>query len=171
MKLGPLTAVRLVTTLALASCGGVDSSANAVDASARDAHAPDATPVGDCGTGNDGGYGYLACFDERGQVRASLKTCLVDSDCTIFDHQTDCCGSLLEVGVSINRDSMFSRCEAGWIQHFPFCNCDPNARMTEDGKVFDGESGSPLPEVHCVSSMTVGCGVPEAAHVCMTYLP
>jgi hypothetical protein len=172
MKLGRISALAaLVAALALAACGGGASSTNVADAAAGDESSGDT-----CGAQDDGGYGYLACFSPNGQTLASLKVCLSDSDCTMDDHVTDCCGSQLVVGVSLKQNFAFRTCEDAWVQHFPAsCSCTSNTLKTEDGKFVrppqDPDSGVfVLSQVHCVNAINGGCGS-SVLRECMSYLP
>ena len=123
------------------------------------------TTMNDAGGGDaQGDAGYLACMDASGQVDASLKTCQSDTDCVIKQEQTDCCGTILYVGVRTASASAFDACEAAWVAHFPACGCASNQTKTEDGKAstFGGDAGAP--QVHC-TDFTMSGGV------CMTYTP
>ena len=126
--------------LALAACGG--------DTTGPDASTPDA--------GDDAAY--LACMDGTGKLSSSLETCQSDADCTIQQEQTDCCGTILYVGVSNASASAFAACEASWVSHFPGCGCFSNQKTTQDGKLVSDSDGS-APSVHC------------SGGVCLTYQP
>lgn len=130
-----------VIVIALAACGGTTTGP---DASTTDA-------------GDDAAY--LACMDTSGQLSSSLETCQSDADCTIQQEQTDCCGTILYVGVSGSSVSAFAACEASWVSHFPGCGCDSNQKTTQDGKPVSDSDGS-APSVHCTSG-----------GVCLTYQP
>jgi hypothetical protein len=99
-----------------------------------------------------------------GQLDGSLKTCQSDTDCVIRQEQTDCCGTILYVGVSSASAGMFDACEAAWVAHFPGCGCDSNKTTTEDGKTTSLGVDGGGPDVHC-TDFTMSSGV------CMTYTP
>ncbi|MGD0529461.1 MAG: hypothetical protein ABSE49_30265 [Polyangiaceae bacterium] len=128
----------------------------------------DAVPGDDIGDSavrdGSGDAGYLACMNASGQLDGSLKACQSDSDCVIEQEQTDCCGTILFVGVSSASAGMFEACEAAWAAHFPGCGCASNKTTTEDGKVTDLGMDGGGPEVHC-TDFTMSGGV------CMTYTP
>jgi hypothetical protein len=115
---------------------------------------------------SDGGddAGYLACMSTSGQLNESLKACQSDGDCAIEQEQTDCCGTILYVGVSTNAVSAFTACEAVWVAHFPGCGCASNKTSTEDGKTSTIGSDAGAPAVHCID-FTMSGGI------CQTYTP
>ena len=86
-----------------------------------------------------------------------------ERDCVVKEEQTDCCGTILYVGVSVASATKFDACETTWVAQFPGCGCNSNKMTTEDGKtVVQGADGGG-PKVHC-TDFTMGGGV------CMTYL-
>ena len=97
---------------------------------------------------------YLACFSATGQLSAALKSCQADGDCVTSIEFTDCCGSILYVGVSAASAGRFDACQKAWQAHFfgP-CQCPPKGTMTEDGRTIAGMDAS-SPQVHCA---TGGC--------------
>jgi hypothetical protein len=103
-------------------------------------------------------------MNESGQLDESLKTCQADSDCAIEQEQSDCCGTILYVGVSTNSVAAFSACEAAWVAHFPGCGCASNKTSTEDGKTSTIGSDAGAPAVHCID-FTMSGGI------CQTYTP
>ncbi len=163
------TARMVLVALGLAACGGATAeptdgggSDAAADTSAVDALATDAPT--DAPVDAYGDAGYLACMSATGQLDESLKACQSDMDCEIEQEQTDCCGSILYVGVSSASVTTFQACEAAWVAHFPACGCDSGSTKTEDGKTTSPgvDGGGPL--VHC-TDFTMSGGV------CMTYTP
>ena len=161
-----------LVVLAVAACGGstrglssgTDSGTDARgDASPGDDISDAAIPdsYADAGSGD---AGYLACMSASGQLDGSLKTCQSDTDCVIKQEQTDCCGTILYVGVSSASAATYDACEAAWVGHFPGCGCDSNKTTTEDGKMTSPAVDGGGPEVHC-TDFTMSGGV------CMTYTP
>jgi hypothetical protein len=156
-----------LVVLALAACGGTTGGLSTGTDGGTDAQ-------GDTSPGDDlsdsavadasGEAGYLACMSASGQLDGSLKTCQSGSDCVIKQEQTDCCGTILYVGVSSASAGMFDACEAAWVAHFPGCGCDSNKTTTEDGKTTMLGVDGGGPEVHC-TDFTMSSGV------CMTYTP
>ncbi len=99
-----------------------------------------------------------------GQLDDSLKTCQSDTDCIIAQEQTDCCGSILYVGVDTASAGRFGACEAAWAAHFPGCGCPAGPTKTEDGKSTALGADGGGPEVHCID-FTMSGGI------CLTYTP
>jgi hypothetical protein len=156
-----------LAVLLLAACGGSVDSLQSGNDSGADARA-DASPDGDVSDSaapdSSGDAGYLACMSASGKLDGSLKTCHSDSDCVIEQEQTDCCGTILYVGVSSASVAMFDTCEAAWVAHLPLCGCSSSQRTTEDGKETSPGVDGGGAEVHC-TDFTMSGGV------CMTYTP
>jgi hypothetical protein len=157
----------------LVACGGTTApGTSGTDASAHDA-STDGAPSGDDAVGPaidaatdapGDAPAYLACMDATGKLDASLKTCASDADCLIEQEQTDCCGTLLYVGVSTASKAAFDACEASWLAHFPACGCDSGQTKTEDGKVWLPGQDASAPLVHCADFTSNG-------GICLTYTP
>ena len=142
----------IASTLA---CGGTLNTGDAgTDASTNDSSSSD--------TGTDAPY--AACFDATGQLDYSLKTCQGDGDCVIKQEQTDCCGTILYVGVNQSSTSAFDTCEAAWVSHFPGCGCASGQTKTEDGKTTYPNADATAPAIHCTDFTSNG-------GVCLTYTP
>jgi hypothetical protein len=157
-----------LAVLAHMACGGSTAEpVNPTDGGGHDAQ-EDSAPGDDVSdaavTDASGDAGYLACMSATGQLDDTLKSCQSDTDCVIKQEQTDCCGTILYVGVSTASAGMFDTCEAAWVTHFPACGCASNQTKTEDGKtsVLGGDAGAP--KVHC-TDFTMSGGI------CMTYTP
>jgi hypothetical protein len=146
----------VIGALVLVACGtngagsGSSDAGNLEDVMSVDAGQADVTAAA---------AAYLACFSATGQLTASLKSCQADGDCVTKLEFTDCCGSILYVGVSASSAGLFDACEKAWQAHFlgP-CQCPPKATMTEDGKTVTGVDAS-SPRVRC------------ATGVCTTFVP
>ena len=157
-----------LAVLAVAACGGSTAPASPGDAGGREAHGGDGAPLEDTGSdaARDGAAdaSYLACFNANGRLDASIKACQVDGDCLIKQEQTDCCGSLLEVGVNAMYAGTFAACEDAWVAHFPGCGCASGTTLTEDGKTSTPGSDAGPPQVRCTDFTTSG-------GVCLTFTP
>jgi hypothetical protein len=151
----------VMAALALAACGGTAVEATTDgggdDASASDAGAGDAAP-------DSADAGYLACFSASGQLDDSFKQCQTDSECVIEQEQTDCCGTILYVGVTTSSVASFDSCEAAWVAHFPGCGCASGQTMTEDGQTTHPGTDAAAPAVHCADFT-------ENGGICLTYTP
>jgi hypothetical protein len=95
-----------LAAVALVACGGSTAeSATPTDGGGRDAQVDGASA--DSSPGSDGAVvdapadspAYLECMSATGQLDGTLKTCQSDTDCVIKQEQTDCCGTILYVGV------------------------------------------------------------------------
>jgi hypothetical protein len=158
--------------VALAACGGSTAAQNTpTDPVVHDGQAADVQPTADAQPGSDavavdapGEAGYLACFSDTGQLSDSLKPCQADSDCVVKQEQTDCCGTILYVGVNTASATKFDACEAAWVTHFPGCGCASNKMTTEDGNPTTPGVDGGAPQVRC-ADFTMGGGI------CLTYTP
>jgi hypothetical protein len=155
-----------LAVLALAGCGGTAVGPNnTTDAGGGDAQA-DSPPGDDVDAAfvDSGDAGYLACMSASGQLDPSLKACETDTSCVIKQEQTDCCGTILYVGVSAASAAKFDSCETSWLAHFPACGCASGQTKTEDGKTTLPGTDAGAPRVHC-TDFTMSGGI------CMTYTP
>jgi hypothetical protein len=164
--------------LVLAACGGSTTSPAAGDAGGADAHGDAPIPLGDdvsdaatLETSTDApvddaadAASYLACMDSSGQLSYSLKGCQSDGDCSIQQEETDCCGTILYVGVNQSSVSEFKACESAWEAHFPGCGCASGQTKTEDGHLTYPGHDAGAPAVHCTDFTNNG-------GVCLTYTP
>jgi hypothetical protein len=157
----------VLLSLGFAGCGGATTqTANGGDGGGVDASADGSAPGDDAPAADATGDApaYLACMSASGQVDASLKACQGDSDCVIKQEQTDCCGTILYVGVAAGDAASFDVCEAAWLAHFPACGCFSGQTKTEDGKTTLPGADASAPRVHC-TDFTMNGGI------CMTYSP
>ena len=105
---------------ALAACGGESDSEGG---SGGTGGSGGATGGSGGATGGSGGGGYLDCFDASGKLSAyDLKTCTGDT-CVVVEHQTDCCGNTLLVGVESANLAKLQACETAWRATLPGCGC------------------------------------------------
>ena len=159
-----------LAVLALVACGGATAEpVNPTDGGGHDAQgdgAPGSDAAADVAVVDapSDSPGYLACMSATGQLDDTLKTCQADADCVIKQEQTDCCGTILYVGVNTASAAEFDACEAAWVSHFPGCGCASNQTKTEDGKTAVLGMDAGAPKVHC-TDFTMSGGV------CMTYTP
>lgn len=128
--------LRLACVLILAlGCG--DDSAPSTDSGA-DVTAND--------TGTDGGddasepdasesdAGEIVCTGEGEPVFPTFdRTCSGPEDCTIALHQSDCCGSIVALGIAASEREAFDAAEAICQPMWPGCRCAPQPTMADDG--------------------------------------
>jgi hypothetical protein len=162
----------VVVLLLVAACGGStatdsgrassSSSSGASSSSSGGSSSGGSSSGGSSSGGVDAGAdaGYLACMDAQGHISTDMKTCQTDNDCVIKQEMTDCCGTILFVGLSTSRAAAFTACETAWEAHFPGCGCASGRTSTEDGKLSGPGQDAGAPQVHCASGGT-----------CLTYTP
>jgi len=161
-----------LAVVALAACGGTTAQpSSGTDAGAdvrgdvspgddlSDSATPEAAPA-DAPVD----AAYLACMSASGQIDASLATCQSDGDCAMAQEQTNCCGTILYVGIRAASASAFAVCESAWVAHFPACGCDSGVSTTQDGKTVGSSADASAPLVHC-ADFTMNGGT------CLTYQP
>jgi hypothetical protein len=169
MRPAPWTCIPLVAAL-LAACGGTTVQTAAGTDGGTDAHVDAGQPGDDAGRSDAAvdspldAPEYLACMDASGHVDPSLKACNSDLDCIIKREQTDCCGTVLYVGLASASASQFDSCEASWLAHFPACGCDSAQTNTEDGKMTYPWMDAGAPQVRCTDFTSAG-------GLCLTYTP
>lgn len=133
----------LVLAVAAFACGGSsEEGGTTVSAGGSGAGGAAGTAAG----GTAGALSWQECFGDDGQrVKWALDLCTGDS-CTIVEHQLDCCGNLMLVGVTQAKLSAFEQCEAEWRDTLPACDCPVGPLQLEQG-------GS----VTSVDEASVGC--------------
>lgn len=129
------------------ACGGSSFTSAAQDAGASDASSVDsgggdASGGSDGATGTDGGavdgggIGIEAgsCKADAGIFSNIIKACTNDIACVAVDHQVDCCGSMVSLGINHASHNAFNADEAAWKASCPACGCPPAPTAGEDGK-------------------------------------
>jgi len=151
-----------LTIALLCGCGGkteatedTTSDASAADASqdsAAEAAAPDALPDSSSWTDCFGADGTLADW--------SIKACKGAGSCLVKEHQVNCCGTMVWMGVAGADEARFDACEALWRAHLPECGCAAEATKTEQ----------PKEAVAIIADVDVGCmNCTMDSCVCMTF--
>ena len=82
-----------------------------------------------CGTPSLRGDG--GCAD-----RIFDRACSTSADCALLNHQVDCCGSEVELGVSAYGLSAAQQAERSCVAAGPFCQCVAKQTVAEDGRTF-----------------------------------
>ena len=102
------------------------------------------------------------------------RSCKSANDCRLVEHQTDCCGTVLIMGLHSAAEPGFAALEQYCAAQFPLCGCAARGMMLEDGSLID--FGSTAAVADCVdgrcqsrnSAPTTACG-PDACtepHYC-----
>lgn len=107
----------------------------------------DPATAGDTGSSETGDP--LMCGDPT-MFPGVSKTCMVDADCAIGLHQTDCCGTMSAVGIDADTVDAFNQQEAACAALWPECGCAAGPTATEDGETVP-EGGQV--EVACVEGL------------------
>ena len=92
-----------------------------------------ATTGASTGAESTGGGGIM-CGGEDPQFPEFDRTCMLDRDCTVVFHQTDCCGTLVAWGLSGAAGKPFNEAEAECVAQYPACDCAPMPTAADDGK-------------------------------------
>jgi hypothetical protein len=92
------------------------------------------------------------------------KSCDSDNECVLVQHQVDCCGTILIMGLHSAAQPAFAALEQYCAAQFPLCGCAARGMMLEDGSLID--FGSTAAVADCVegrcqsrnSAVTTTCG-------------
>ncbi len=68
------------------------------------------------------------------------KGCTNDESCTFVEHQTNCCGTIVVVGINHSEIDRFLEEEEACASMYPACGCASEPTMTEDGNIVTEES-------------------------------
>jgi len=129
----------VVTAAALAACdgdvtdpdgtggSGTGGSGGSGAAGGTGAAGGGGSSSGEAGSGGAGGEApmWYECFGTDGQhVQSGLSECTGET-CLMVEHQIDCCGTIMLVGIEAGSQAHFAACEAAWRATLPICNCPP----------------------------------------------
>jgi hypothetical protein len=92
------------------------------------------------------------------------KSCDSAQDCSLVQHQIDCCGTILVMGLQSAEQPAFAALEQYCAAQFPLCGCAAQGMMLEDGSMID--FGSTAAVADCIegrcqsrnSELTTACG-------------
>jgi hypothetical protein len=76
------------------------------------------------------------------------RSCTSVGDCVLVQHQIDCCGTILIMGLTASEQTAFNALEQYCSAQFPLCGCAAQGMQLEDGSLID--FGSAAPQVECV---------------------
>jgi len=65
------------------------------------------------------------------------RSCQSAADCALVEHQTDCCGSILVMGIALSAAPDFAAVEQYCAAQFPACGCAARGLELEDGTLID----------------------------------
>jgi len=138
------------------SSGG--SSAGKAGSASGGSNAGKAGSAGGGGTSNPDQPDCDADFD------ALDRRCSSAQDCVLVQHQIDCCGTILIMGLPSSEQPSFAALEQYCAAQFPLCGCAAQGMMLEDGSMIDFGSSAVVAdciEERCQSRSTVAtsaCG-------------
>lgn len=121
-------------------------------------------PGGTTGTGGFDTSG-VQC-DASPAVFPTFETgCTDTSNCVLVSHQTDCCGSILMMGINHSEESRFAALETFCDSQYPACGCASFNVSAEDGTTVPSDAQSKI-IVSCnngtctsqYSGQTLACG-------------
>ncbi len=83
----------------------------------------DATPdSSDNDAAPDGPVDYTTCFGQDGNTpQWAITQCT--GACEIVEHQKNCCGTIVLMGIAPADHNLFETCEAAWRASLPGCGC------------------------------------------------
>ena len=65
------------------------------------------------------------------------RSCTSAEDCVLVQHQIDCCGTILIMGLTSSEQPGFAALEQYCAAQFPLCGCAAQGMMLEDGSLID----------------------------------
>jgi hypothetical protein len=116
---------------------------------------PDLPGADGPGTDGPGADAAAAC----GFVDSLDHSCTADADCEVALHQTDCCGSLVAVGINVAADGTFQADETACDATYPGCGCAPAPTMTDSGETATDPG-----------TIQAACVIRGPGMVCLTYI-
>ena len=63
------------------------------------------------------------------------RSCRVDADCFVAQHQTDCCGNSRALGLAVRERDAFTAAERVCSAMFPGCGCPARPPVADDGMI------------------------------------
>jgi hypothetical protein len=131
--------------LTAAACGGhtfvgVSTDAGSSDDASSDGGASDAA--------SDGAADATGSGNACAKLSNLVDTCNSDTDCVAVPHQTDCCGSIMYIGINQTFRNEFQTLEAKNSEACGKCQCRSQPLTTQDGHTVSDASKV---GVHCSS--------------------
>lgn len=109
---------------------GSDASKDGV---VNDTAKTDATSDGGSGATCSGSGNVNCAMGGISSFPAWLDTCKVDSDCVVAQHQINCCGTNVALGINACGKDKFAAAEATCEGQYPGCGCASFATLAQDG--------------------------------------
>ncbi|MEY3015399.1 MAG: hypothetical protein RIT45_4134 [Pseudomonadota bacterium] len=115
--------------------GGADtqmSDTQVSDTTATDTTATDTT-VDTTATDSSDTIAGVQCGSSKGQFPAFSKACSADADCVVVQHQINCCGTKIAIGIGKDEQAAFAAAEKLCQSQYPGCGCAQFETVAEDG--------------------------------------
>lgn len=128
----------------VAQSGGGGGSSSQAGATAGGAGAG-ATTSGGSSSGGTSNHDQPDC---KSDFEGLDKACKTAGDCELVEHQIDCCGTILIMGLAATAVPGFSSTEQYCAAQFPPCGCAARGMQLEDGSLID--FGSSAYAAECV---------------------
>src|SRR5262249_20329033 len=98
------------------------------------------------------------------------RTCANDSDCVAVEHQTDCCGTRLAIGIRVSEQARFDAAEASCRANYPTCGCAAGPTKVDDGSwLLSSDRAGVLCSSGTCKTFDKDCGAPcPAGRTCLT---
>ncbi len=75
----------------------------------------------------------VQCGGSKGQFPAFSKACSADADCVVVQHQINCCGTKIAIGIGKDEQAAFAAAEKLCQSQYPACGCAQFETVAEDG--------------------------------------
>ena len=114
-----------------ASAGGTTTSSGGASAGGTTTTSGGASAAG--GNGGSSDAGSVVCTGPDSFVALAPKNCSTSADCGLVQHERDCCGTELLLGINVGSVQAFESAEAVCDASAPHCACAPQGVFAEDG--------------------------------------
>jgi hypothetical protein len=120
---------------------------------------PTADAGGDASTGTDAGA--IGCGASG--FPAIDRSCSVADDCSVVEHQINCCGTLRALGIRASAKAAFDSAEATCRSSYPLCDCASHSTLADDGTSADGSGPA---RAECVAGQCRSTFAPADPGLC-----
>jgi len=111
----------------------------------------------------DGPVSTLTCGPAR-PFPSFGRACASSADCAAVVHQSDCCGTMVAIGIRASERAQFEASEQACRATYPLCMCAPRQLQADDGSLLrDDKEMAVACRAGVCTSYRVGCGAPCSA--------
>lgn len=82
------------------------------------------------------GCGAPVATPDAGCLPAPDRTCVTAADCALLNHQVDCCGTEVALGIAVTARAAAAQTELVCAAQWPVCKCVARETVADDGKTF-----------------------------------